>query len=96
MEVSRVSINNNQLAYTDTGVGRPIVLIHGYPFNRSLWTEQIPSLSNSHRIIAPDLRGFGDSDAFSRDEHDESARRGRRGIDGPSRDTAPPRLAACR
>src|SRR5215210_3952019 len=56
-------INNNQLAYTDTGAGRPIVLIHGYPFNRSLWTEQIPALSNSYRIIAPDLRGFGDSDA---------------------------------
>jgi len=63
MEVSRVSINNIQLAYTDTGVGRPIVLIHGYPFNRALWTEQLPALSNDHRIIAPDLRGFGDSDA---------------------------------
>src|SRR6185436_8620610 len=61
--MSRIQINNINLAYTDTGVGRPIVLIHGYPFNRSLWTEQIPSLSNSHRIIAPDLRGFGDSDA---------------------------------
>src|SRR3569832_500611 len=61
--MSTVRINNINLAYTDTGVGRPIVLIHGYPFNRSLWTEQIPVLSNSYRIIAPDLRGFGDSDA---------------------------------
>ena len=56
-------INNTQLAYTDTGDGRPIVLIHGYPFNRSLWTEQIPALSDSYRIVAPDLRGFGESDA---------------------------------
>jgi len=61
--MSRIQINNLNLAYTDTGVGRPLVLIHGYPFNRSLWTEQIPTLSNSNRIIAPDLRGFGDSDA---------------------------------
>src|SRR5574338_1367771 len=61
--MTRVQINNIQLAYTDTGVGRPLVLIHGYPFNRSLWTEQIPALSNSYRIIAPDLRGFGDSEA---------------------------------
>src|SRR6185436_18709164 len=61
--MSRIQINNINLAYTDTGVGRPIVLIHGYPFNRALWTEQIPALSNSNRIIAPDLRGFGDSDA---------------------------------
>ncbi|HKG61216.1 MAG TPA: alpha/beta fold hydrolase [Pyrinomonadaceae bacterium] len=65
--MTSVRINNFQLAYTDTGVGRPIVLIHGYPFNRSLWTEQIPSLSNSYRIIAPDLRGFGDSEASSQD-----------------------------
>lgn len=63
MQVNNVRINNLQIAYTDTGVGRPLVLIHGYPFNRALWTEQIPALSNSYRIIAPDLRGFGDSDA---------------------------------
>lgn len=62
-KMSTVRINNINLAYTDTGVGRPIVLIHGYPFNRALWTEQIPTLSNSNRIIAPDLRGFGESDA---------------------------------
>jgi len=61
--MTRIRINDIELAYTDTGAGRPIVLIHGYPFNRSLWTEQIPALSNSYRIIAPDLRGFGDSDA---------------------------------
>src|SRR6185369_10518802 len=61
--MTRIKINNIELAYTDTGVGRPVVLVHGYPFNRSLWTEQNPALSNSNRIIAPDLRGFGDSDA---------------------------------
>lgn len=56
-------INDIQLAYTDTGVGRPVVLIHGYPFNRSLWNEQVAALSNSYRIITPDLRGFGESDS---------------------------------
>jgi pimeloyl-ACP methyl ester carboxylesterase len=56
-------INNLNIAYTDTGIGRPVVLIHGYPFNRSLWTEQIMVLSTRYRVIAPDLRGFGDSDA---------------------------------
>jgi pimeloyl-ACP methyl ester carboxylesterase len=65
--MTSVRINDFQLAYTDTGIGRPLVLIHGYPFNRSLWTEQIPSLSNGYRIIAPDLRGFGDSEASSQD-----------------------------
>ena len=56
-------IDDIQMAYTDTGVGRPVVLIHGYPFNRSLWNEQVAALSNSYRIITPDLRGFGESDS---------------------------------
>src|ERR1051325_6906193 len=56
-------INDIQMAYTDTGIGRPVVLIHGYPFNRSLWNEQVTALSSSYRVIAPDLRGFGESDA---------------------------------
>jgi len=56
-------VNDIQMAYTDTGIGRPVVLIHGYPFNRSLWNEQVTALSSSYRVIAPDLRGFGESDA---------------------------------
>jgi 3-oxoadipate enol-lactonase len=61
--MTRIQINNLQISYTDTGSGRPLVLIHGYPFNRSLWADQILVLSNSYRIIAPDLRGFGESEA---------------------------------
>jgi len=61
--MSSIRIDDIQMAYTDTGVGRPIVLIHGYPFNRSLWNEQVAALSNSYRIITPDLRGFGESDS---------------------------------
>ena len=51
------------MAYTDTGVGRPIVLIHGYPFNRTLWNEQVAALSTTYRVVVPDLRGFGESDS---------------------------------
>ena len=61
--MASLKINNINIAYTDAGIGRPVVLIHGYPFNRSLWNEQIAVLSSNHRVIAPDLRGFGDSDA---------------------------------
>ena len=61
--MSLIRIDDIQMAYTDTGVGRPIVLIHGYPFNRSLWNEQVAALSTSYRIIVPDLRGFGESDS---------------------------------
>ena len=61
--MSFLRIDDIQLAYTDTGVGRPIVLIHGYPFNRSLWNEQVAALSTSYRVIVPDLRGFGESES---------------------------------
>ncbi|HET9712350.1 MAG TPA: alpha/beta fold hydrolase, partial [Pyrinomonadaceae bacterium] len=58
-----VRIDDIQMAYTDQGLGHPVVLIHGYPFNRSLWDEQVAALSSSYRVIAPDLRGFGETDA---------------------------------
>jgi len=51
------------MAYTDAGAGPPLVLIHGYPFNRSLWNEQVEALSGKYRVVAPDLRGFGESDS---------------------------------
>src|SRR5918992_858747 len=60
-----IRMDDIQMAYTDARVGQPVVLIHGYPFNRSLWDEQVAALSNSYRIIVPDLRGFGESDASS-------------------------------
>jgi 3-oxoadipate enol-lactonase len=63
--MSFIRVDDIQLAYTDTGIGQPVVLLHGYPFNRSLWTEQVSALSNSYRVITPDLRGLGESDAKS-------------------------------
>jgi len=61
--MASLRINDIEIAYTDSGIGRPVVLIHGYPFNRSLWNEQITALSSSYRVIAPDLRGFGESES---------------------------------
>ena len=61
--MTSIRINDIDLAYTDAGAGPPVVLIHGYPFNRSLWTEQVEALRSTHRVVAPDLRGFGESDS---------------------------------
>ena len=49
------------LAYDDVGTGPGIVLIHGHPFNRSLWSLQMRSLSDAFRVLAPDLPGHGAS-----------------------------------
>lgn len=52
-----------EMAYDDVGSGPPVVLLHGYPFNRSMWREQAEFLSESHRVITPDLRGLGETSA---------------------------------
>lgn len=48
-----------ELAYTDAGRGPVVVLLHGFPFDRSMWRGQVEKLSESFRVIAPDLRGHG-------------------------------------
>lgn len=51
-----------EIAYTDAGAGeKAIVLLHGHPFNRSMWSEQIVALQSKYHVIAPDLRGYGES-----------------------------------
>jgi 3-oxoadipate enol-lactonase len=52
---------NVKLAFDDKGAGPCIVLVHGHPFDRSLWQPQINVLANRFRVVAPDLRGFGES-----------------------------------
>src|SRR5258706_10594796 len=48
-------------AYDAHGSGRPLLLIHGYPLNRHMWRPQVETLTDAARVIAPDLRGHGDS-----------------------------------
>jgi pimeloyl-ACP methyl ester carboxylesterase len=51
------------LAYSDSGPGRVVVLLHGFPLSREMWREQLSGLGSIYRVIAPDLRGHGDSPA---------------------------------
>ena len=51
------------LHYEERGSGPPVVLLHGYPLDRTLWRAQIAALSDAYRVIAPDLRGHGASPA---------------------------------
>jgi 3-oxoadipate enol-lactonase len=53
-----------EIAYDDGGgSGLPVVLIHGFPHNRTLWAPQTHALAGHARCIAPDLRGFGETPA---------------------------------
>jgi pimeloyl-ACP methyl ester carboxylesterase len=47
----------------EAGAGDPLVLLHGWPQHWWMWRELIPPLAERYRVIAPDLRGFGWSDA---------------------------------
>ena len=50
-------------AITDEGNGDPVLLLHGFPDSARLWRHQIPALLEAgFRVIAPDQRGFGESD----------------------------------
>jgi 3-oxoadipate enol-lactonase len=52
-----------RLAYSDDGPGPAVVLLHGFPLSRAMWEEQLSGIGSTYRIIAPDLRGHGDSPA---------------------------------
>jgi pimeloyl-ACP methyl ester carboxylesterase len=59
--MKKQTVNNLTFAYEDRGAGQPVVLLHGYPLNHRMWAAQIGALSPHCRVIAPDLRGFGES-----------------------------------
>lgn len=50
-----------KLHYTERGAGPPVVLIHGFPFDRRIWDALAESLSDAYWVITPDLRGYGQS-----------------------------------
>jgi 3-oxoadipate enol-lactonase len=56
------SVNRTVLSYLDTGVGMtPLLLVHGHPFNHTMWAPQVEAFRGQYRVIAPDLRGYGRS-----------------------------------
>jgi 3-oxoadipate enol-lactonase len=56
-----MQVIDDALAHVDVGRGLPVVLLHAFPLNRTMWEPQIAALLGECRCIAPDLRGFGDS-----------------------------------
>ena len=67
VETQRIALEDANLAVDLAGDGPAVLFIHGFPFDRSMWLEQITSLRGI-RAIAPDLRGLGSSVAADPDE----------------------------
>lgn len=59
--MSRVDLGERELEVLDQGSGLPVLLVHGFPLDHTMWRFQIDALAESYRVIAPDLRGFGSS-----------------------------------
>ena len=64
----KINVRGFSMTYEESGAHSPslapspLLLIHGFPLDRTLWAEQVRGLSKVARVIAPDLRGFGESD----------------------------------
>jgi haloacetate dehalogenase len=65
-----VHANGIRQHFLDAGSGAPVVLLHGFPETSFAWRYQIPELAKTYRVIAPDLRGYGETDkpAFGYDK----------------------------
>ena len=55
------TINGTSIAFVEQGSGPALVLLHGFPLDSRIWEAQLSRLSGRFRVIAPDLRGFGQS-----------------------------------
>lgn len=63
--MEKIQMGDFSLAYDRRGRGAPLMLIHGFPLDHSIWDEVAPFLENDFDLILPDLRGMGQSDSTS-------------------------------
>ena len=63
----RATVNNTNIGYEDHGIGQPILFLHAFPLNRSMWSGELVTLlaEERYRLVALDWRGFGESDITS-------------------------------
>lgn len=59
----RVALPGIGLSVQEAGTGAPLILLHGFPENGMAWARLAPALARRFRVIVPDLRGYGLSDA---------------------------------
>lgn len=73
--VHTADLSGTQIAYVHEGVGGvPLLLVHGWPETKRIWWRNISPLAEAgFEVIAPDLRGFGDSSAAADGHYDVAA-----------------------
>jgi len=63
VDYGRRRIGDADYLFAHAGGGEPVLLLHGFPETHYCWRSLIPTLAQSHTVIAPDLRGYGESRA---------------------------------
>src|SRR6516164_8919599 len=54
-------VSGPALTINARGTGRPVVLLHGFPMDHSIWDRQVEALASRYRMITPDMRAVRDS-----------------------------------
>ena len=62
MKAGDIHVNGVRLRFVEDGKGPLVLLLHGFPQTSYAWRKQIPALATRFRVVAPDLRGYGDSE----------------------------------
>ena len=62
-EDERRAIGETDYHVAQGGAGSPLLLLHGFPQTHVCWRQVAPRLAAAHRVVAPDLRGYGASQA---------------------------------
>ena len=65
---TRIETSSLTINLVRGGAGPPLLLLHGYPQNHVMWHKVAPTLAAHYTVVAPDLRGYGDSDKPASDD----------------------------
>ena len=68
MTLKTVTISRGQRQVFDQGEGDVLLFAHGFPLDHRMWSEQLSEFSQSYRVVAPDLCGFGGSESVGTEE----------------------------
>jgi len=69
----KLELNSGTISYVDAGNGPAVLLIHAFPLNNTMWASQVAALSGKFRVLAPNIRGFGQSQPSSAWTMEETA-----------------------
>ena len=60
--MKQLSMHGHKSSVFDEGNGPPLLFVHGFPLDHTMWRDQLAEFAGAYRVIAPDLRGFGSSE----------------------------------